>query len=281
MGMMLADGATEMQMRVGSAIMLALPTVMAVITGWPFGELVISLLITVSSMEWGAMVGNAPLDHSTRMAAAVMNWLTLAALALFSAHHLSICVGAVWVLVALNMPLCTTENLSPEDEDRQMRGPFVGALYIGTGLAAVWSVYVTMPSITLLWLLCITWLTDIGALVAGRYLRGPLLCPTISPRKTWSGAAGGLLLSAVITTLVFSGPAVFNTQEVSQGGLLLRALIVSFGAILGDLLESLIKRAYGIKDSGTLLPGHGGLLDRIDSLLVSAPMLLLIVWIMT
>jgi phosphatidate cytidylyltransferase len=106
-------------------------------------------------------------------------------------------------------------------------------------------------------LMLLVWASDIGAYAAGRFAGGPLLAPAISPGKTWSGAAGGLA-AAVVTGLLASGGA-------ARGGLIAGGL--GLVAQAGDLAESALKRRFGVKDSGSLIPGHGGLLDRLDGLL--------------
>lgn len=114
------------------------------------------------------------------------------------------------------------------------------------------------------WLFAIVWATDCGAYVAGRGLGGPLLAPRISPRKTWAGLAGGLAAAAAVG-LVAAGLA-------GRGAALLVsvALALSIAAQLGDLAESLAKRHFGVKDSGSLIPGHGGFLDRLDGMLTAS-----------
>ena len=122
------------------------------------------------------------------------------------------------------------------------------------------------------WLLLLTAITagsDTGAYYAGRAFGKTKLCPNISPGKTINGAIGGIL-AAVITAVVL---ACFLLPEVNSLKLALTSAVLSGVGIAGDLTESIIKRGTGIKDSGTILGGHGGLLDRIDSLLLTAPLL--------
>ena len=103
--------------------------------------------------------------------------------------------------------------------------------------------------------------TDIGAYFVGRLIGGAKLAPVISPNKTWSGALGGLFLALICGFLfILLG---FDTLT------LLGALFLSFASQLGDLFESWTKRHFGVKDSGSWVPGHGGLLDRLDGLLVA------------
>jgi phosphatidate cytidylyltransferase len=117
----------------------------------------------------------------------------------------------------------------------------------------------------LLLLFATVWSTDIFAFCCGRLVGGPLLSPSISPKKTWSGAIGGLA-GGVAAAL-----AVAYTVGVGRLGIIgAMALLLSVLAQAGDLLESAIKRHFGAKDSGALIPGHGGLMDRLDGFLVAA-----------
>jgi phosphatidate cytidylyltransferase len=120
---------------------------------------------------------------------------------------------------------------------------------------------------TVLFLMLVVWAGDIGAYLVGRLVGGPRLAPSISPGKTWSGAAGGTLCA------VLAGLAVAPAHPVAACVL---ALVLSIVAQAGDLLESAIKRHFGVKDSGRLIPGHGGLLDRLDGVVAAAPAMLLI-----
>jgi phosphatidate cytidylyltransferase len=144
----------------------------------------------------------------------------------------------------------------------------VGVLYVGVaGLALIWLRADGIAGrMNVLFLLLVVWASDIGAYLVGRALGGPKLAPTISPGKTWSGAAGGLLAAAAVglaIALSASGLPGWTTLVAGALG------VVSQG---GDLLESAIKRRFGVKDSGRLIPGHGGLLDRLDGVLAAAPM---------
>lgn len=121
--------------------------------------------------------------------------------------------------------------------------------------------------INLLFLLLLVWSSDIGAYIAGRMLGGPRLAPRISPGKTWSGALGGL--GAAIGAGMLVAYASQGTLEPWRVGCV--AGLLGIVAQAGDLLESQIKRHFGVKDSGILIPGHGGLLDRVDALLTAAP----------
>jgi phosphatidate cytidylyltransferase len=145
----------------------------------------------------------------------------------------------------------------------------MGLPYVGIGTVAMTWLRAD-PSVgraNLLFLLLVIWASDIGAYVAGRMIGGPRLAPRISPGKTWSGAAGGLVVAVVVGML-----SAFLLQPPAS---LVRTACLAAGlgiiAQLGDLLESRIKRHFGVKDSGHLIPGHGGLLDRLDAVLTTAP----------
>ncbi|MGA3138267.1 MAG: phosphatidate cytidylyltransferase [Xanthobacteraceae bacterium] len=117
----------------------------------------------------------------------------------------------------------------------------------------------------LLLLFATVWATDIFAFFCGRLLGGPLLWPRVSPKKTWSGAMGGLAGG------VAGGLGVAYTVGIGKLGMIgAMALLLSVLAQAGDLLESAIKRRFGAKDSGAFIPGHGGLMDRLDGFLVAA-----------
>ena len=123
----------------------------------------------------------------------------------------------------------------------------------------------------ILWLFLVVWATDIGGLLVGRTLGGPKLAPVISPNKTWSGLLGGMLASmfvGLITSVIFKESATF--------------FIFFSGALavleqMGDLIESKFKRNFSVKDSGNIIPGHGGIMDRLDGFTIVAPVVALIV----
>ena len=130
-------------------------------------------------------------------------------------------------------------------------------------------------SLIVMGLLLIVWATDTGALIFGNLIGGPRLAPALSPGKTWAGTIGGSVTGALVFTFYISN---------FLGGSALPALafgfVFSFVAHAGDLMESLVKRRFGLKNSGALIPGHGGVLDRIDSTLASAPVMALLVFVL-
>lgn len=120
-----------------------------------------------------------------------------------------------------------------------------------------------------LFLLLLVWAADIGAFFVGRRFGRIKLAPHVSPRKTWEGVLGGLAAALVVAAL---GASWFHFRRAAFLGLCLAVVLIS---IVGDLTESMFKRHAGVKDSGSILPGHGGVLDRIDSITAAAPTFLL------
>ncbi len=142
----------------------------------------------------------------------------------------------------------------------------------------------------LLYLLLVVWAGDIFAYFVGRAVGRHLMAPRISPKKTWEGAAASLIASLLIGILLFTHAlqissfllrvglitrrdGLFGLEKPELWPIILLTVALNIAAQLGDLEESLIKRGAGVKDSGTILPGHGGMLDRIDALLFAAPVL--------
>ena len=115
---------------------------------------------------------------------------------------------------------------------------------------------------------------DTGGYIAGVLFGKHPMAPTVSPKKSWEGFAGSVLL-----TLAVALPATYYLLEgtLLMGALL--ALLATFAATAGDLMESLLKRDLGVKDMSSLLPGHGGILDRVDSILVAAPVIFTAMWL--
>lgn len=174
-----------------------------------------------------------------------------------------------------------------------LRG-ILGSAYIIICFVSYLAVWVSFGSGAALALILCIWASDTGAYFTGRTFKGPKLAPAISPSKTWSGLAGGLIASglAMFAYSFWIGP--WLTSAMGIGGInngtmnvfsgqegwlvfLIGASITITGQI-GDLIESYQKRKAGLKDSGNIIPGHGGILDRIDSLLFASPVFFLTMW---
>jgi phosphatidate cytidylyltransferase len=175
-------------------------------------------------------------------------------------------------------------------------GLFARRLQTGAGFwVAAGVLYCGLPGIALVWLraqnhgfaltllaMAIVWSADIGAYFSGRAIGGPKLAPSISPNKTWAGALGGAL-AALLVAMAFVAVWLGGFAAVEPVWLAVAAglgVALAVVSILGDLFESGLKRRAGVKDSGTLLPGHGGVLDRLDGLVpvacVAAPLFWLV-----
>jgi phosphatidate cytidylyltransferase len=122
----------------------------------------------------------------------------------------------------------------------------------------------------IIWMFFVVWATDIFAYIVGKNFGGPKLIPKISPNKTWSGLVGAVVASGIIgaiTSIIFEGSILF---------FVFFSAILSIISQIGDIFESKVKRIFNVKDSGTIIPGHGGVLDRIDGIMFVAPVILII-----
>ncbi|HVP62743.1 MAG TPA: phosphatidate cytidylyltransferase [Myxococcaceae bacterium] len=186
-----------------------------------------------------------------------------------AARPLGFTAIAGWILWALFVAASVEGLFAPDREHAPTRTAHTvaGCLYGGLGLGPIAALRVSPAGLQ--WVisaLVITWANDTCAYFAGRLLGRHKLHP-ISPNKTWEGFAGGAAgsVAGMFVTRWVAFPALTTTDCLALG--LLGAVL----GPLGDLCESLLKRAHGVKDSGTLIPGHGGLLDRVDALLFNAP----------
>lgn len=169
---------------------------------------------------------------------------------------------AAWVL-ALILALVV---VLAERDLRLRLWSFVVTLWIALPCAAIlWLDRGERGRERLIYLFAVVWASDIGAYAFGRLIGGPKLAPALSPNKTWSGAIGGLACAMVVGG--FGAAAVTSDSPVVLAAI---SGFVAIAAQLGDLAESFAKRRFNVKDSGGLIPGHGGLLDRLDSLLTAA-----------
>jgi phosphatidate cytidylyltransferase len=218
--------------------------------------------------EWVGLAG------LTGMAARALSIAALAAVALAAWYapglwSIGLAAGSVFWLIAIALVLAYP------------RGAFLTTrpwVSVPAGLLVCWAAWLALVVIRdqpggatwLLWLLLLVWSADIGAYFAGTRFGRRRLAPKVSPGKTWEGAAGGLAASLAVATamLVIMGEPALRWLPV-----IVLLVVVS---IFGDLFESILKRQRGVKDSGALLPGHGGALDRIDSMVASLPVFALI-----
>jgi phosphatidate cytidylyltransferase len=249
-----ASSANNLEIRIVSALVLA-PLALAVVRlGSPYLPVLVAALAAGMGWEWARLSGGAWRPPAALMVAAPF---AAAALSGFGHAHLAIAVsllGGIGVYLLARL--------------RGWENPFwpgAGAFYIALSVAAfLWIAAQPAGTQTVFWLLALVWASDIAAYAAGRAIGGPKLAPRLSPNKTWAGFFGGLVgagLVAVATAWLVRAPLAL---------LLPVSLAMGLAAQAGDLLESLAKRRYGVKDAGQLIPGHGGLLDRLDSLLAAS-----------
>jgi phosphatidate cytidylyltransferase len=193
------------------------------------------------------------------------------AIGVFAALPLSVVLmasgAAAWAIGLLALALVAA-TLSERGVSPTRPLPF-GIPYLGLGAVAL--VWLRLPSgsggVNVIVLLLVVWSSDIGAYMAGRAIGGPRLAPAISPGKTWSGAVGGLVAAAAVGAAASAilGKGAISWRPVGF------AVLVGVISQAGDLFESQLKRHFGVKDSGSMIPGHGGLLDRLDAVLTAAP----------
>lgn len=241
---------------------------------WPYGTLPLTaLLIVLATREGAQIVGSISGGASAAWSAALL-MVPLAAMVAFGPVE----AVAGWVLTLL--ALIALQLNRALRVKRGSVGPYARSLF-GTVATAVWlSPLLLLPFFGLLgettpapwiaWLLTVVWSADTGAYLIGRRLGRRKLAPLISPRKSVEGLIGGLL-----TATALGAAAAATWLDAPLIWALPVSFLVAVAAEAGDLIESLFKRAAGIKNSATLIPGHGGVLDRIDSLLLAAPVALL------
>lgn len=245
---------SELVLRICSAaVLVPLALATAYLGGWPFaafwGVAALGVL-----WEWTSLVAGPDRRPVLILGAGS---IVLALVLVATVHHLA-------AMVVLTMAALGAAALAPAERRGWIAGgiPYAGAIAIAPimlragdrdGFAAI------------ILLFAVVWATDIVAFFAGRAFGGPKLLPPVSPRKTWSGAIAGTI--AAIAAAIAVGKAVPGTQLLAVAML---AVVLSVCAQAGDLFESFLKRRFGAKDSGHLIPGHGGLMDRLDGFVAAA-----------
>jgi len=245
-----------------------------------FGAFV-AIPLLLAMWEWSALAGlrNLPLRFVYVLAGAVL----LGAVALFSGLGFGaprdlpvrdvLGAGCLWWSLALLWVMSYPAS-APLWRPRLLRA-LIGWLVLIPAWAAL--VYLRAQPSGIAWVLVVLGLVaaaDIGAYFSGRAIGGAKLAPAVSPGKTWSGFWGGVVSVQVFLALVWFAGALPNIGLLP---LLAAGAVTALASVLGDLLESMVKRERGVKDSGRMLPGHGGMLDRFDSICAAAPVLALAV----
>ena len=247
----------SMRLRIASAVVLAPIALAAVYAGGWSTVALVAVAGVLAANEWDRLIGGPGLPGTTAVihALIVLAASILAGLELYEAALGVVFVGAV--VTAIYAAL----------RDRTPVWLALGVLYLALPMIAlIWMRRDEAGVVVLIWLLLIVWATDIAGILVGKAVGGPKLWPRISPNKTWSGAVAGVVAAAIV------GAITAGLREKATLGIMI-PLSVSLSVIsqFGDLAESAVKRYYEVKDTGTLIPGHGGILDRIDGLLLVLP----------
>lgn len=246
----------NLRTRVVSATVLV-PMVVAAVWFGGYWILALALVcIALLAREWGKI--SAP--KAPRAVGVVVGVFCAAALIAGFLHHFFI----AWSVVLLGAFLA---GLIARGAVERRADAAYGVVYIAPPVIAL--VWIRSLPDGLWWtllLFVVTWFADIFAYVAGSLLKGPKLWPQISPNKTWSGFAGGLAAATIGAVLV----AHFAHLKLVWPAAALVGFLGGLATMAGDLWESMLKRRFGVKDSGDIIPGHGGVLDRVDGLMFAA-----------
>jgi phosphatidate cytidylyltransferase len=244
----------DLGVRATSALILIPAVLLDIWMGGVWFELFMALLGLLMAHEWTNIVHQRSSSQFALHAAAVL-----------CAALLPQDVGVLPTLAIIVgiTAIGSVGNLYP-DRDNSLFA-FAGIPYVALPVLAlvllrsdgVWGVHAIM------WLMLVVWATDTFAYFAGRIIGGPKLAPVLSPKKTWAGLLGGMAGAALVSAIY---AAYFLPSWAALAGVAAALAIV---AQLGDIFESALKRRYDMKDSGDLIPGHGGILDRVDGLVVA------------
>ena len=208
-----------------------------------------------------------PSDNTRKRIISSLVMIPIALFAIFSSQKLFI---FLIIVVAVLMAFEWSEMSRKMPDKNKWR--WIGFFYIAIPLYCAVSIRILDNEI-LFWMFAIIWATDIFAFFAGKSLGGAKIAPAISPNKTWSGLIGGVLASmgiGIISAMIFPGSIIF---------FLIISVLISIVEQISDLVESKFKRIFGVKDSGDIIPGHGGVLDRLDGMILVAPLVWLIILI--
>jgi phosphatidate cytidylyltransferase len=246
----------ELATRIGSAVFLAIIAVIGALAGGWAAAIVLGIVMAIVHLEWVNLTEGTPWPSGVFTAGLVV------ALAMIT---IGFPIGGLTIIgLAIGAAVLTMSIWRP-----------AGVAYaatLGTGLLLLRLAPDGLAAILVV--LAVVWATDTGAYFVGRAVGGAKLWPAVSPGKTWSGAAGGL--AAGVTGGLLA--AWFTSTPISPI-LLLVIVGLSIASQGGDLFESWVKRRFGAKDSGRIVPGHGGLMDRVDGLVFATGLAVLIGWL--
>ena len=243
------------------ALLLESPTLYMIVFG---------LIVFLGIWEWSNLVSTHriyPLRRISDASAGVyLFWVTYMIALKGMSYTIFLIPYAGFLLYVLVRSIYSERELMPGD----LAKVFFGQIYVA-GFMSVANIFysgVVDPRLLLTIFVCI-WVNDTGAYLAGSTLGKHKLFPSVSPKKSWEGFVGGFIASVLVSGLMLGWEPLA----------LLYGAIISVAGTWGDLFESMIKRQIGVKDSGNIIPGHGGILDRIDSLLFVLPFAAFVLWI--
>jgi phosphatidate cytidylyltransferase len=263
-----AQGRGELGLRIASSLVLAPLALAATWAGYPWFEVMVAVLAVAMTVEWARMVWGPDFSRPAITGAAICVF----AIALAAQGHAAAIAG----LIALALLGTVARGLVKKDWNQTW--VIGGVAYVAVPCISVVWLREAVPAgfDILVWLMLTVWGTDIAAYAVGRSLGGPKLAPRVSPGKTWSGLIGGMIGAGAISAGLMAWHGLGAWMVAAAFGL---GLIAALVAQSGDLLESALKRRFGAKDSGVLIPGHGGVLDRLDGILAAAPVTAAAVWL--
>ncbi|HKY17504.1 MAG TPA: phosphatidate cytidylyltransferase [Rhizomicrobium sp.] len=259
-------------LRILFGVFLAVIAIGLAVSPWPELFAAVTVLMTLfGAREWHRMVRSpAQREVADRQPIHIQTLITAATIACAVTALMLRVVPAALALLMVGAAASFVWARQRNDNPLWHAG---GVLYLGLPSLAMVALRILPLQGTwvLLGLFLIVWATDTGALVFGKLIGGPKLAPKLSPGKTWAGTIAGSITAAMVFGLYI---AMFGF-DVPQA--MAFAFVFSFAAHAGDLFESLVKRRFGYKNSGGLIPGHGGVLDRVDSLFAASLVLALLV----
>lgn len=240
----------------------------------PWFAMVVAAFVLVGTWEWAGIAGwSSPASRLAYCAASVPVLMAAAWLIQSPAGSVALFVcGFVWWLVALAWVVRVQQGLGLDALDAPLVRVVAGWLTLVPAWAAVVELHAQAESgaLMLLYLLLLVSTADSAAYFVGRRFGRRRLASRVSPGKSLEGAAGALLAVAVLAVTV-----TFFARVDAPVGFVALSIVTAMASILGDLTESVFKRRAGVKDSGSIIPGHGGILDRVDSITAAAPVFVL------
>lgn len=238
--------------RILSSLILLPPVILAIYFAYPWYEILIAIAVVILAWEWDKMLSSRLTIYSL-----ITSATAIMAMLVGTEYYFGYIFLAIVIFIMFVGFFKAKKNKEQYPFLKTLGMPYITAF----AMAAVY-LEENFGSQLVFWLIAIVWATDTGGLVFGKTIGGPKLWVSVSPKKTWAGFFGGIFSALIVS---FAVAIIFN---LSLWVLLLTTTVIALLAQIGDLLESKIKRIVGVKDSSSLIPGHGGLFDRLDSLML-------------